>query len=355
MAFRMPDNYNNGRRNKIRQGVRLSKSELQFMWDKPQSLPSWLDRHCHTCSSMMPTMALLGAVFVWSLDILEDFGAFAQQVRLGVTNSSVSEGFFEYQGASWTLLGPSGFARFGRPHTQVSPFPAFQTPPPSAGIHYGSRKWQGEFFGYWSHGIQRNHQTVRLSETLSDGIYGSLACQSLTPFVIGFHPVFASAPNAPSVESSALPFQFVPNPKTALANNTQLSAAQPLQRREKIPSTENAKPLAPVEDEPPLVLGRRLRSPEKADSSGRDTSVRESQSSAERVVMSVDEAQAIRAAEQERSNQEAERYCNLAEVAMKCGQQGQAKIYLRLAEKLASGDVLRKILQLRQNLDGAGE
>lgn len=356
MAFHMPDNYNNGRGNKTRQGVWLAKRESQFMSGKPQTSPSRLDHHFHARSPRMRIVVLLAAVFVIPVAVVGDFGASAQQVQLGVTNSSVSEGFFEYHGTSWTLLGPSGFARFGQPHTQVSPFPAFEAPLPSLGIHYGSRKWQGEFFGYWSHGIHRSHQTLRLSQTLSDAMYGSFACQSLRPFVIGFHPVFASAPHTPYVELPSLPLQDTPNARPALATNPRIPAVPPKPGQDKALSVAKPERSAQVEeDEPPLVLSGQLRPGEATEASIANASGSISQSSAERVVMSVEEARVIRAAEQDRANQEAERYCNLAEVAMKSGQQGQAKIYLRLAEKLASGDVLRKVLQLRQNLDGAEE
>lgn len=358
----MPDNYNNERRTKTRQGVRLVKRGSRLMWDRPQRFRRRPDRHLFACSLQVRAVVLSATALVMALASRGYPPVFAQQVRLDVTNSSVSEGFFEYQGTSWTLMGPSGFARFGQSHTQVSPFPVFESPPPALGVHYGSRGWQGEFFGYWSSGIQRSHRSLTLSQTLSDGIYGSFACQSLRPFVIGFHPVFASAPYAPFAEPPALAYQHLPNPgppmpnpRPAVAKDTQRAAARAPAGRENDLPVEKLEGSARSEDEPPLVLGGRPGPAEAADSAKGDRIGSLSQSSAERVVMSVDEARALRSAEQQRDNQEAQRYCDLAEAAMKRGEQGQARIYLRMAEKLASGDLRRKVLLLQQNLGEAEE
>ncbi|MGQ9503808.1 MAG: hypothetical protein ACUVQR_02765 [Thermogutta sp.] len=272
----------------------------------------------------------------------------AQQVTISVPSHSVSEGFFEYQGTSWTLVGPNGFARFGPAQPQVSPLPVFEGSPPALGFYYDGSRTRGEFYGYWSQGIQRSHQSITLSQTLTDGIYGSLACQSLRPFVIGFRPVFALSP--PGVPPSPWLSEQVAAPTVApiLAEKRELLAQQ--QTHKQAPSLRQQSP-SQDEGEPPLILAApNAKAPQKKAVDA-EAGQLVSGSSAERVVMSVDEARKIRQAELDRNNQIAQTYLDLSKSAMMSGRQEQAKIYLRLAEQYASGLIREKCLKLQREVE----
>lgn len=273
----------------------------------------------------------------------------AQQVTISAPSQSVSEGFFEYHGTSWTLVGPNGSAHFGPAQRQVSPMPVFEGSPPALGFYYDGPRTRGEFYGYWSQGIQRSHQSITLSQTLTDGIYGSLACQSLRPFVIGFRPVVALSP--PHVPPSPwLPAQAAqPTVASILAEKRELLAQQLTQ---KDGASFNQPKLSPSpEEEPPLILAAQNAESPPEQSAAQEARQLALGSSAERVVMSVDEARKARQAELDRNNQIAQTYLELSKSAMMSGRREQAKIYLRLAEQYASGLIREKCLELQRELE----
>lgn len=273
----------------------------------------------------------------------------AQQVKTDVASQSLTESFFEYQGTSWTLVGPSGFARFGPAQRQVSQVPVFDASPPAIGLYYDGGRTRGEFYGYWSHGVQRSQRSIDLSQTLSDGVYGSFACQSLRPFVTGFRPVFASSANDvfPPI---LLPNQFTRSPVASIvADKPELPAVQqwPMgQTRARNPDLTSR-----PGEEPPLVLGPQGVHVGHHDSANREAEQRTARSSAERVVMSVDEARRAHQAELDRMNQIAQSYLDLSQSAARVGRLEQARIYLRLAEQYASGHLRERITQLQQELE----
>lgn len=275
----------------------------------------------------------------------------AQQVQTGIASQSLTEGFFEYQGTSWTLVGPSGFARFGPAERQVSPFAVFDTSPPSIGLYFDSRRTRGEFYGYWSQGVQRSHQSIDLSLTLSDGVYGSFACQSLRPFVTGFRPVFASTANE-DFEPPSLPNRLARSHIASVAT-IKRGSARPEQAQMDQALLQKPDTGSPPREEPPLVLGPQNAQDRPGDSASREAVQLVSGSSAERVVMSVDEARKARQADLDRMNQIAHSYLDLSQSAVKSGRPEQARIYLRLAEQYASGHLREEIMQFQKELEHA--
>jgi len=298
-----------------------------------------------------------GPVFVFILIALAGRliqGSLAQEVQIGVGSQSVSEGFFECHGTSWTLVGPNASARFGPAQRQVSPFGVFEGSPPAVGFGRAGSRSRGEFYGYWSQGFQRSHQSFVLAETLSDGIYGSFACQSLRPFVIGFHPVFASSEPA-AFQPTPLPPQLKAFP---VASGLADKWAQLVQRQEqnnKTATEQRAQQALALDKEPPLILTREgARNDSELPAYGEGPRLF-SGSSAESVAMSVDEARALRQAELDRANRQAQEYLELSQSAIKCGEKEQARIYLRMAERYASGDLRERVLHLQQDLDDGGK
>jgi hypothetical protein len=273
----------------------------------------------------------------------------AQQVQTGVASQSLRESFFEYQGTSWTLVGPSGFARFGPAQRWLSPLPVFDTSPPAIGLYFDSQRTRGEFYGYWSQGVQRSHQSIDLSLTLSDGLYGSFACQSLRPFVTGFRPAFASTVNKgfqPPLRLNRFAGSRIANVAT---NKWDLD--RPQQAQSDRPFAQRPDTVSPPKEEPPLVLGQKNLQGRNEDSASREAVSFGSGSSAERVVMSVDEARKARQDALERMNQIAQSYLDLCHSAVRTGRREQARIYLRLAAQYASGDLRDEVTRLEHELE----
>lgn len=307
--------------------------------------------------------------------------ALAQQVSVSVPATGVSESYFEYHGSSWTIIGPTGFARFGPPTSTPVPMPVVS----GSGVRFSGRRIQGEFFGHWSSGMQRSHVSTTISEVLSEGYPGSIAWQSGRPFVTGVFPIVAGGqgipansvflpwglpplvspqpglafyPAHPTLSARLAPARIRPlarfdDPDVAKANNAanavDLAGAAIADNDDRtpegVPPAAEKRPHSGEQSDSPWVMrGPAARVDEPAGTNQHShASLRDGQSTAEKVFLSVDQARAMREAELALNRQKAQDYLARAESAIAAGKWEVARSYLRLAEKYA-GPELREII-----------
>lgn len=286
------------------------------------------------------------------------------QAAVSVQGSRLSEGFFEYSGTSWTLIGPRGFVRFGSPSPAISPLASFGDPGAGLGMGIKAGHIQGQFFGHWGQQYRRSFMGQSLQITLPDGSWGSMGDQAYTPFVIGFFPVVGDAPLypplAPGLPVPADPFPPFATPgmfapPSGISENTaaiRKPGEKNSNRDEKDgpsqPGLPNETPLG--QDQNALVLSG------KASEHSRDgASPAVISKSAERVVYGVDEARRRREQELARENEIARSYLSRAETALQSGKPEVAKTYLRLALQHASERLRDEVVSKLKSLEQPGK
>ncbi|MBC7352384.1 MAG: DUF4398 domain-containing protein [Thermogutta sp.] len=286
------------------------------------------------------------------------------QAAVSVQGSRLSEGFFEYSGTSWTLIGPRGFVRFGSPSSAISPLASFGDPGAGLGMGIKAGHIQGQFFGHWGQQYRRSFMGQSLQITLPDGSWGSMGDQAYTPFVIGFFPVVGDAPLypplAPGLPVPADPFPLFATPgmfapPSGISENTaaiRKPGEKNSNRDEKDgpsqPGLPNETPLG--QDQNALVLSG------KASEHSRDgASPAVISKSAERVVYGVDEARRRREQELARENEIARSYLSRAETALQSGKPEVAKTYLRLALQHASERLRDEVVSKLKSLEQPGK
>lgn len=286
------------------------------------------------------------------------------QTTLSVQGSRMSEGFFEYSGTSWTLIGPRGFVRFGSPSPVVSPLVSFGDPGGGLGMGFRGGGVHGQFFGQWSQGYRRSFVAQSMQITLPNGSWGTVGDQAYTPFVIGFFPVVgdcsrypALSPGLPILADPSLPPLATPGVFAKPVRTSEKNAAmsKPLQnsnRKQDEAPTQPGLPneTSPLQDKNALVLSGNAPGHASAEASLAVVST-----SAERVVYGVDEARRRREQELARENEIARSYLSRAETALQSGKSEVAKTYLRLALQHASERLRDEVVSKLKSLEQTGK
>ncbi|ASV74324.1 hypothetical protein THTE_1722 [Thermogutta terrifontis] len=285
------------------------------------------------------------------------------QTTLSVQGSRMSEGFFEYSGTSWTLIGPRGFVRFGSPSPVVSPLVSFGDPGAGLGMGFRGGGVHGQFFGQWSQGYRRSFVAQSMQITLPNGSWGTVGDQAYTPFVIGFVPVVgdcsrcpALSPGLPILADPSLPLatpgMFAKPVRTSEKNAAMAKFLQNPNRDQDEAPTQPGLPneTSPLQDKNALVLSGNAPGHASAEASRGVVST-----FAERVVYGVDEARWRREQELARENEIARSYLSRAETALQSGKVEVAKTYLRLAVEHASGTLREEAARKLQTLEQTGK
>jgi len=286
------------------------------------------------------------------------------QAAVSVQGSRLSEGFFEYSGTSWTLIGPRGFVRFGSPSPVVSPLASFGDPGAGIGMGFRAGGVHGQFFGQWSQGYRRSFVAQSMQITLPNGSWGSVGDQAYTPFVIGFFPVVGDCSRCPALSPGlpiladpslpplATPGMFAKPVRTSEKNATMAKPLQNSNREQDERPTQPGLPneTSPLQDKNALVLSGNAPGHASAEASRGVVST-----SAERVVYGVDEARWRREQELARENEIARSYLSRAETALQSGKSEVAKTYLRLALQHASERLRDEVVSKLKSLEQTGK
>ncbi len=255
--------------------------------------------------------------------VLVDRPAVAQQVRTGVSNNAVSDGYFERMGVHWGLRFRQGSFNLALP-----PFGGYA---PGAGITGGAGPLGFEF----SQGSRRSFTSQSLSVVTPNGVPGYVADSSWTPFVIGTVPVVGGFPLIGSV--------VPPTPAAAGTSMGNPAVQQALQQaRTQSPATAGG---AGVRAHGGGIAGggaaaggvqnRQANGP--LDPEARLAAARTS--SAGRAVASVAAAKQAREAERVKEAAMAREYMERGQEAERAGKRVVAKINYQIAARHAEGEL----------------
>ena len=214
--------------------------------------------------------------------------AAAQQVTAGAPVQRLGDGFFESFGVHWGLNWKNGFFRFGGPGAGVPPF---------------------------GQGYRQSLVGQMPILTLTNGIPGFIADQSISPFVTGWTPVVGNNSIPPldsEISSSGTGADAV---RDALQRVRSGQPALP-------PAARPQKPAPPPAAAPPARA-----------------------SSAAQPAPSVAEARRLRAAEEAQSNADAQGWLDRGQEAEAAGKPGVARVCYQTAARRASGEVKQRATQ----------
>ena len=123
--------------------------------------------------------------------------AFGQMVTTSSPFNSVSSGYHETMGTSWSLGGKNwsiGFNQGGNLGQSQFGGSGGGT---STGFAFGNKNFSGQFRGGWSQGSNRSLVSQTPSVTTMNGAPGMVSDTMVSPFVISNYPVVGSWANAP--------------------------------------------------------------------------------------------------------------------------------------------------------------
>lgn len=324
--------------------------------------------------TVRPGLAL--AAFAFAL-LLATHAA-AQQATVATPFRQLNDGFYENMGTAWSLQGKGWNFNFGSPNNAAPQFGGFQ---PGTGANFGAAMMRGgvtgQLYGNWSHGYRQSLVSQTPSVTLRNGVPGSVADVSVSPFVMGFIPVVG---NYPMLGGYPLIGALTPTPTPVYSNAVPQGAAIPsgtaavqeALRRAKADSAGDAeKQMAEAVAEGAGLRGQQPPAPkvrvreddlslgggEPAGSLNRPAGPagQLQASSAGRAAPSVAEAIRLRAAEEASQDGQALKYMELARSAEEAGKPSVAKLYYQMAARRASGELKTQILARLNDLTGQSQ
>jgi len=253
----------------------------------------------------------------------------AQQVTAGVPVQRLGDGFFESFGVGWGLNWKNGFFRFGGPGPGLPPFGNFD-PNAAARLGFGFRAGgaNGYFNAFFGQGYRQSLAGQMPILTLTNGIPGFIADQTISPFVTGWVPVVGTGYVPPldvEIGSSGTGADAV---RDALARVRSGLPALP-------PAADT-----PKEPKPPKAV--QASSP-AGTSALAGTSARPS--SAAQAAPSVAEARRLRAADEAQSNADGQRWLDDGQKAESAGKPGMARVYYQRAAHRATGELKQRAAQ----------
>lgn len=318
-------------------------------------------------------LALAAFGFAWLLAT----HAAAQQATVATPFRQLNDGFYENMGTAWSLQGKGWNFNFGSPNNAAPQFGGFQ---PGTGANFGAAMMRGgvtgQLYGNWSHGYRQSLVSQTPSVTLQNGVPGSVADVSVSPFVMGFIPVVG---NYPMLGGYPLIGALTPTPTPVYGNTFSQGAAIPsgtaavqeALRRAKADSAGDAdKQVAEAVAEGAGLRGQqrpaskaRVREDDLSLGGGAAGSLNQpagpvgqlQASSAGRAAPSVAEAKRLRAAEEASQDGEALKYMELARSAEEAGKPSVAKLYYQMAARRASGELKTQILARLNDLTGQSQ
>lgn len=291
----------------------------------------------------------------------------AQQATVSTPFRQLNDGFYENIGTAWSLQGKGWNFRYGALNNAAPQFGGFQ---PGSGANFGIGGMRGGVTGQlnanWSHGYRQSLVSQTPSVTLQNGVPGSVADVSVSPFVMGFIPVVG---NYPVLGGYPLIGMMTPTPtpvyKQAVPQGAAVpsgpGAVQEALRRAKANSTGDAeKQVAEALAEGAGLRAQQAPAPKTARKQQDDLSLvgavadeslnrpasavgQLQTSSAGRAAPSVAEARRLRAAENASQDAEALKYMELARGAQESGKPGVAKLYYQMAARRASAELKPRI------------
>lgn len=293
----------------------------------------------------------------------------AQQATVATPYSGVRDGFFEHIGTSWGINAPGFTFRFGSPNLGSPPFGHY-FPGAGATLGFGFRRNSatGFFNAEFSQGSQRSLTSQVPAVTLTQGIPGRVADSSVAPFVVGYVPVVGGCPtipfvmlvpstpalgsSAPGARSDNLDPRFGPGwsrevedgPKARVDPTTGQAVLAHGRGKPGAVAFAGQRQKDTPADRQPRPSGSKPQAEPPGPSSAQKFALAQT-STAGRPVPSVAEAQAMRAAEEERQHAEAALYYERGLSAEAAGHRGAARIYYQMAARRASGEQKQKILQ----------
>ncbi|MCS7303772.1 MAG: hypothetical protein NZ602_01515 [Thermoguttaceae bacterium] len=296
----------------------------------------------------------------------------AQQMTIGTPFRSIQEGFFEHIGVQWALQGRNWSIQFGGADLAQPSIGGFQ---PGAGIQggfqFGGPGWTGQLQFSAGQGNTRTVTSATPSVTIMNGATGYVADTSLSPFVIGLIPVVGAGGLSPwvgtlpgiGIAGPPMP-GWVPVPGTSKVERFLAEGDSRSPNRSSPPGGSGAglgsinpfagggggligaaapQPAVSTHQVTPAKDVQRETFRTSTDPS-LDRLSRAQQSTAGQPVLSVAEAKAIREAEIQQANQQAQEFFQRAQQAEQAGKIGLAATYYRMAAQRASGQLKQQIL-----------
>lgn len=234
----------------------------------------------------------------------------AQQVSTTTPLRSNSSGYSEGIGVGWGLRGPGFFFNMNNP--AVPPFGGYV---PGTGANLGWGFQNGRTSGFFnlnaSQGFSASNSMVSGSVTSMNGMPGSIAAGSITPFVVGVTPVVGNAPIMPMPVGPA----FVTPLQERLSRINEAggvaSATVPRQAKPAAAAADHQAPAPPV-------------SARNVDLAGS---------------FSLDEIKAFRAKQEQAADAELQSIIAKARASRDAGKPSVARIYYQQAIRRANGAV----------------
>lgn len=123
--------------------------------------------------------------------------AFAQMITTSTPFNSVSSGYHETMGTSWSLGGKNWSVGFNQGGNLGQSQFGGSGGGMSTGIGFGNKNFSGQFNGSWTQGSNRSLVSQTPSVTTMNGVPGVISDTQLSPFVISNYPVVGSWANTP--------------------------------------------------------------------------------------------------------------------------------------------------------------